>query len=292
MKQSSTRVVLIVFFVFLGCFGVAYAAAGMLTALPTPAVGGTCGPSTGSETAAEALVEPGSIGAGPKPPASNVTAHRQWITFVQQCQDLADRRGLASAAIFVISVVVSGAGLFWVLRRRPDDDGPGGATDGGDAGQSTYMPPAIHDPAALVGAGAVVGAGVPAATWPTAPQPGYGPPPGYPVPPPGPPYPGAYPEAGYPQQTWPAQPEGYPTPPPSPYPPQPGYPQAPGYAPPAPPAPPVVPPPPTYPSTPASTEPQVPPPPTYPAPPDTTLHPGDGHPGEADPGGVGPGPDA
>lgn len=258
MKQSPTRVVLIILFVFLGCFGVAYAAAGMLTALPAPAIGGTCGPSTGSETALEALARPGSIGAGPEPPASNVTAHHQWSTFIQQCQDLADHRGLASAAIFVISIVVAGVGLFWVLRKRED-----GVTEGSDVGtdpgQPSYTPLGLHDPATLVGAGAVVGGAAPVATWPPAPQPGYGPPPGYPMQPSY--YPGAYPESGYPPQAWPAQPEGYPPPPP--YLPPPGYSQAPGYAPqayppqqPPPSAYPVPPPPPTTSAPEALTEPE------------------------------------
>ena len=243
MKQSPTRVLLVVLFVFLGCFGVAYAAAGMLTALPAPAIGGTCGPSTGSETALEALAQPGSIGAGPEPPTSNVTAHHQWETFIQQCQDLADRRSLASAAIFVISIVVAGVGLFWVLRKRHDGDEQDGASDDTGFGQPSYTPLGLHDPAALVGAGAVVGGAAPAATWPPAPQPGYGPPPGYPVPPP---YPGAYPDAGYPQQAWPAQPPGYP---------QAAYPQPPAYPPP------TYPTPPAYPApapAPASIEPQPP----------------------------------
>jgi len=229
MKQSPTRVLLIILFVFLGCFGVAYAAAGMLTALPAPAIGGTCGPSTGSETALEALAQPGSIGAGPEPPTSNATAHRQWSTFVQQCQDLADRRGLASAAIFVISIVVASVGLFWVTRKR-DDGGPEGPGDGTDLGQPSYTPLGLHDPAALVGAGAVIGGSAPVPTWPPAPQPGYGPPgyPGQPTP---------YPGAGYPPPAWTPQPEGYPAPPPSPYPPHPGYPPpaAPAAYPPAPP---------------------------------------------------------
>ena len=73
MKLSPVRILLVLLFVFIGCFGVAYAAAGMLTALPAPAIGGTCGPSTGSETALEALAEPGSIGAGPEP--SDVQRH-------------------------------------------------------------------------------------------------------------------------------------------------------------------------------------------------------------------------
>ena len=217
MKHSPTRVLLIILFVFLGCFGVAYGASGMLTALPAPAIGGTCGPSTASETALQALAEPGSIGAGVQPPKSNVTAHRQWQTFSQQCQDLADRRGLASLAIIVVSSLVAGVGLFLVLRRRNDniDD----ATDDVELGRPAMPPLGSHDPNALVGVGAMVGAAAPMATWPPTPQPGYGQPTPYPGQPMPPSYPGAYPEAGYPQQAWPAQP----------YPPAPTYAPAPTY---------------------------------------------------------------
>ena len=104
MKLSPVRILLVLVFVFIGCFGVAYAAAGMLTALPAPAIGGTCGPSTGSETALEALAQPSSIGAGPEPSRTNTTGHRQWETFVQQCQTLADRRGLAPLATIIAFV--------------------------------------------------------------------------------------------------------------------------------------------------------------------------------------------
>ena len=235
MKQSPTRVLLVILFVFVGCFGVAFAAAGMLTALPAPAIGGTCGPSTASETAAEALAQPGSIGAGPEPPASNVTAHHQWTTFIQQCQALADRRGLASLAIFVFSLVVAGVGLLWVLRKSRGEDGDDAVA--GDPGQDqpSYAPLGLHEPAPLVGAGAVIAGSAPVATWPPVPQPGYGPPPSYPGQPVPPPYPGAYPEGAYPQQAWPPQPPGYP-------PQQQAYPQAP--APPPSPAPqaPIAPP--------------------------------------------------
>jgi len=243
MKQSPTRVLLVILFVFVGCFGIAFAAAGMFTALPAPAIGGTCGPSTASETAAEALARPGSIGAGPEPPASNVTAHHQWTTFIQQCQALADRRGLASLAIFVFSIVVAGVGLLWVLRKPRDEDGDDAVADDPDQGQPSYAPLGLHDPVPLVGAGAVVGGPAPAATWPPVPQPGYGPPPTYPGQPVPPPYPGAYPEAAYPQQAWPPQPPGYP-------PQQQGYPQ-PGQQPAYPPAP-------AYPQVPAPPSPQAP----------------------------------
>ena len=140
MKQSPTRVLLVILFVFVGGFGVAFAAAGMLTALPAPAIGGTCGPSTASETAAEALARPGSIGAGPEPPASNVTAHHQWSTFIQQCQALADRRGLASLAIFVFSLLVAGVGLLWVLRKPRGGDGDDAVADDPGMDRASYAP--------------------------------------------------------------------------------------------------------------------------------------------------------
>lgn len=207
MKLNPVRVALILVFIFIGCFGVAYAAAGMLTALPTPAVGGTCGPSTGSENALEALAQPGSIGAGPEPPTSNVTAHHQWKTFIQQCQSIADRRGLASLAVAVISLVVAGVGLVWVVRRSRVDQ----EDDTSGSGPDWPVEPGQGE---LVTAGAVIAA--PGATvdgaW------GAYPPPAYPQ--------GVYPQAPYPQAPYPqgAYPQGaYP---PSPYPPA-AYPPAP-----------------------------------------------------------------
>jgi len=221
MKHSPTRVLLIILFVFLGCFGFAYGASGMLTALPAPAIGGTCGPSTASETALQALAEPSSIGAGPQPPKSNVTAHRQWQTFIQQCQDLADRRGLKSLAIMMISILVGGVGLFWVLRKRRGEDDE--ATDDAQFNRLADTPLGLQDPNALIGAGAMVGAAAPMGAWPPAPQPGYGQPIAYPGQPIPPPYPGPYPEAGYPQQAWPTGHAAYPQAQ------QPTYPQAPAY---------------------------------------------------------------
>ena len=264
MKLSPARVALVLLFVFIGCFGTAYAAAGMLTALPAPAVGGTCGPSTGSETALEALARPGSIGAGPEPPVSNTTAHHQWQTFIQQCQSLADRRGLASLAVFVISVAVAAIGLTWVLRRprteRVADDSVDGSSDWpGEPGPG--------DPTELVGAGAVIAppSGVATGPWTDPAMPGYGAAP-YPVQQPWPQQPAAPP--AYPYGTPPTHPQhsGYPAPPPYPappaYPQQAGYPVPPSYAQPG------------YPAVPAPTSappPAVPPPvvvePASPAPP-------------------------
>ncbi len=260
MKQSPARIALVLLFVFIGCFGTAYAAAGMLTALPAPAVGGTCGPSTGSETALEALAEPGSIGAGPEPPASNATGHQQWKTFTQQCQSLADRRGLASLAIFVISIAVASIGLILVLRRpRPESDGEEtddgfsdrpGEPDTGESAQLVGVGAAASSPnAALTSAWGDPGAptgyptqppGWPSAAAPPPPYP-YGPPPGYPPP-------GAY-------QSAPGYPPPYPPPPPASYPP---YPPPPDYMPPAYPgyaAPPAAPPTLATPMGPAGSEP-------------------------------------
>jgi len=255
MKLSPTRVLLIIVFVFLGCFGIAYGASGMLTALPAPAIGGTCGPSTASETALQALAEPGSIGAGPQPPKSNVTAHRQWQTFIRQCQDLADHRGLASLAIVVVSISVAGVGLFLVLRKRHGEDHD--ATGDAQFNRPASTPLGLQGPNALVGAGAMVGAAAPMGGWPPAPQPGYGQPTRYPGQPVPPPYPGTYPGGGYPQPAWPTQTPGYPPAQ------RPVYPQAPAY--------------PAYPAPtdyPAPQTPSPPPPPEAPAAPTlpTTEH--------------------
>jgi hypothetical protein len=280
MTQSPARIALILLFVFIGCFGTAYAAAGMLTALPAPAVGGTCGPSTGSETAFEALARPGSIGAGPEPPVSNVTAHRQWKTFIQQCQSLADRRGLASLAVFVISVAVAAIGLIWVLRR------PRVATDGDDRSDGSADWPFDRGrdaPSGLVAVGAATSIAPPApARWPEPSAPSYGPAPypgtasaPYPGPLPAwPTQPGAvpYPYSG--QPPYPPGPPAYappppypgpPTPPP-PYPPYPpGPPEPDQAAPPAPPTPPMV----TDPAHPAPSDQDVEPPPDVAPAPDT-----------------------
>lgn len=241
MKQSPARLALVLLFLFIGCFGTAYAAAGMLTAMPAPAVGGTCGPSTGSETALEALAKPGSIGAGPQPPTSNVTAHQQWKTFIDQCQSLADRRGLASLAIFVISLAVASIGLIWVLRRpRTDRDGD----ESVDGSTDWPVDPGTGVPAQLVGAGAVIaapGAALPG-TW------------GEPA------APAAYPPQPPSWTAGPAAPAPYPYGPPPVYPAQAAYPSAPGYPPPPPP-------PPAHPAYPPAAPPAYPVAPAPPAPP-------------------------
>jgi hypothetical protein len=240
MKPSPLRTLLILIFVFIGCFGTAYAAAGMLTALPAPAIGGTCGPSTGSETALEALAEPGSIGAGPQPSTSNTAGYRQWETFVHECQSLADHRGVTSLVVFVGSLVVAGVGLIWVLRRprRHGDD------EGSDPTTPEYAPLGLSDPA-LVGAAA--GGGAAMATWPTAPPPAYGTT-SYPYGSPPPPY-------GPPASPYGAPPSPYGSPPP-PYGQVPGAGPYPGAT--APPYPPQYPPATAYPTAPPPAWTQVP----------------------------------
>ncbi len=130
---SPFRQLLVLLVLLVSCFGMAYAATGMLTALPAPAAGGTCGPSTASETALQALADPSSIGAGPEPQAGT-TAHTQWQAFVDQCQQLADRRGLASMAIFVISLAVGAMGLILLLRQRRQKKGAAASRDSSGSG--------------------------------------------------------------------------------------------------------------------------------------------------------------
>ena len=73
-----------------------------------------------------------------RPPTPRPTTSGQ--TFVQQCQALADRRGLASLAILVISLVVAGVGLFWVLRKPRTDD----VTAARAVARRRTRPPGVH----------------------------------------------------------------------------------------------------------------------------------------------------
>ena len=113
-RQSWVRLA----FAFVGLLGATFAITGVLTALPAPAAGGTCGPSRGSETAIEALFDPVSIGAGPKPAATNVESRDQWSAFVSECQASADARVLAGLAILVGSVGIGVLGPMVVLRKK------------------------------------------------------------------------------------------------------------------------------------------------------------------------------
>jgi hypothetical protein len=124
MKQSWWHLGFKLAFVFVGLFGVAFAISGVLTSLPAPAIGGTCGPGKGSETALEAFVEPGSIGAGVEPAASTTATGAEkradWMAFVGECQSSTNSHVLSNFAIFVLAVGVGLGGSLLLLRRaRP-----------------------------------------------------------------------------------------------------------------------------------------------------------------------------
>jgi hypothetical protein len=103
-------------FVFVGIFGIAFAVTGLLVALPNPAVGGTCGPGKSSESSIVAFFDPVTITAGPEPATTHATDRAEWMAFVGECQASADSRVLATFAIIVLSVAVAVAGT--ALTRR------------------------------------------------------------------------------------------------------------------------------------------------------------------------------
>jgi hypothetical protein len=102
--------------VLVALFGVAFALSGLLTGLPRPAVGGSCGPGTTSESSIVALFDPGSIGAGQEPPAARTADRAQWMAFVGECQASADSRVLATFVILLASVAAALAGVMLVVR--------------------------------------------------------------------------------------------------------------------------------------------------------------------------------
>jgi hypothetical protein len=103
--------------VCVGLFGAAFAITGMVTGLPVPAAGGTCGPGKGSEAAIVALFDPITIGAGPEPPATDATDRAEWSEFVHDCQTEADDRAFAVFPILIASVAVAVIGPLVVWRR-------------------------------------------------------------------------------------------------------------------------------------------------------------------------------
>jgi hypothetical protein len=103
--------------IFVGLFGVAVALTALWSELPAPAAGGTCGPGRGSETAIEALVDPGSIGAGAEPPTTRAAARLQWNQFVNECQTATNDRALLAFPVLVVSAGLAVVGLV-LLRRR------------------------------------------------------------------------------------------------------------------------------------------------------------------------------
>jgi hypothetical protein len=78
-----------------------------LLPLPNPATGGTCGPGKSSEPAAFAFFDPGSIGAGPEPSASNPSGQQQWTSFVSECQSATDSRMWIFALLLALSLFLA-----------------------------------------------------------------------------------------------------------------------------------------------------------------------------------------
>jgi hypothetical protein len=112
--------------VCLGLFGLAVSVTGLWADLPPPAVGGTCGPGLGSETAIEALVDPASIGAGPEPAAVNAAARAQWTRFVHECQSATNDRAVATVPVLIGSAGITVLGIILLRRkaRRRADPAP------------------------------------------------------------------------------------------------------------------------------------------------------------------------
>jgi hypothetical protein len=99
----------------LAVFFLAAAATIALVPLPAPAAGGTCGPSTSSESAIAAFFNPVSIGAGPEPSATSVE-HSPWVAFVHDCQSTTNSRMIQSGVI-VVGALLAGLGLPWAVKR-------------------------------------------------------------------------------------------------------------------------------------------------------------------------------
>jgi hypothetical protein len=118
MADSWPRAWISVALVGAGAFAAAFAVTGALAALPAPAVGGTCGPTSASESAIKAILHPGSIGAGPEPAAANIAARQSWQAFVDECQGAANHRGIIVLVIGVAAIGLVTAGLVLMVRSR------------------------------------------------------------------------------------------------------------------------------------------------------------------------------
>ncbi len=135
MKQRSEVSWAALILIFVGLFGVAVALTSLWSELPAPAVGGTCGPGKGSETAIEALVNPGSIGAGAEPAASRAAARAQWKQFVNECQTATNNRALLAFPVLIVSAGIAVVG-FVLLRRRGSHPVGGTSSSSEDRGWS------------------------------------------------------------------------------------------------------------------------------------------------------------
>jgi hypothetical protein len=121
VQHSSRRRGIGLALIFVGLFGVAFAISGALGGLPSPAVGGTCGPGKTSESSVVALFDPGTIGAGQEPSATNATDRADWMAFVGECQASADSRVLATFLILTASVGIALAGAMVLRKGSPTE---------------------------------------------------------------------------------------------------------------------------------------------------------------------------
>ncbi|HEX3842314.1 MAG TPA: hypothetical protein VHU85_16095 [Acidimicrobiales bacterium] len=171
-----------------GLFGMALSISGLLTGLPGPAVGGTCGPGLGSEPAIVAIFDPVTIGAGPEPAATNAAARSEWTSFVSQCQSSANGRALTTFPILVVSAGVIVLGLLLLRRRSRSRGDTHPESVGGNAPLAWAAPAAGPSPYAVGGPSYWSPPGLTPA--PPPPPPPYGPPPAPPPPtlPPPPPH--------------------------------------------------------------------------------------------------------
>lgn len=170
MKQRSEVSWAALILVFVGLFGVALALTALWSELPPPAAGGTCGPGRGSETAIEALVNPGSIGAGAEPAATHAAARADWTQFVHECQSATNNRALVAFPTLVISAGIAVVG-FVLLRRRGSRP-----TGGSPMEDQRWSPPPdtlfagtsplVAAPPIAVGSGGPEGSGAPPESGP------------------------------------------------------------------------------------------------------------------------------
>lgn len=116
MGQTSWRWWVRLTSALLGVLGLAVAISAVVVALPPPAVGGTCGPGRASEAPIAAFFDPVSIGAGARPPTTDLRAWLEWSAFVGECQSSADARMLLGLGILLLTALVVGAG-FLVTRQ-------------------------------------------------------------------------------------------------------------------------------------------------------------------------------
>jgi hypothetical protein len=146
--------------VLLGVMGVAIALTAVLSALPRPAAGGTCGPGRGSESALSAFFDPGSIGAGPVVPRANAANYFNRLAFIGECQSAADARMLIGLAVVVLSLGALALGVVLMLRsRRPAAEDHASAepvtSPYGGAFTTAWVPPSAPAPPEHIPASAV-----------------------------------------------------------------------------------------------------------------------------------------